>query len=128
MNIHENARTACCKQMLIVRRLADGWSVSVVASTQGVTLRRLRDWRDRHALEGDAGLTGYSSRPRRSPMNLPAEAEDEIETLHRQRPSGPAIALHLQRPISTIGAVQRRRSLGRLAVLVRRPPVTRYER
>jgi hypothetical protein len=88
----------------------------------------VRKWRDRHALDGAAGLLDRSSRPHRSPTRLAGHEEEEIETLRHQRLTGPAIARRLGRPLSTIGVVLRRRGLGRLAALTPRPPVTRYER
>lgn len=114
--------------MLIVQRLAAGWSVADVAAAHGVTPKTVRKWRERHAAEGEAGLIDRSSRPHRSPARLDSMAEDAIETLRRQRLSGPAIARRLGRPVSTIGQVLRRRALGRLSALDPRPSVVRYER
>jgi transposase InsO family protein len=128
MDIHENARTTRHSRMLMMQRLATGWPVVVVASALGVTSKTVRKWRDRYALHGAAGLTDRSSRPRTSPRRLAAGVEEEIETLRRQRLSGPAIARRLGRPVSTVGVVLRRRGLGRLAALDPRPPVIRYER
>ena len=128
MDIHENARTLPHSRMLIVQRLATGWSVAAVAVAAGVTAKTVRKWRDRHAAEGEPGLADRSSRPHRSPTRLGTADEDAIETLRRQRLSSPAIARRLGRPVSTIGQVLRRRSLGRLSALDPRPPAMRYER
>jgi transposase InsO family protein len=128
MDIHENARTTRHSRMLMIERLAAGWSVGAVAAALGVTGKTVRKWRDRHDAEGASGLADRSSRPRRSPRRLAGHAEEEIEALRRQRLTGPAIARRLGRPPSTVGAVLRRRGLGRLAALDPRPPVTRYER
>ena len=128
MDTHNNARTTCHGRMLIVQRLASGWSVAAVAHAQGVTPKTVRKWRDRHTAEGHTGLANRSSRPHRSPARLDAADEDTIEALRRQRLSGPAIARRLGRPISTIGHVLRRRGLGRLTALDPRPPIIRYER
>ena len=49
MDIHENARTTRHSRMLMVQRLAAGWSVATVATALGVTARTVRKWRDRHA-------------------------------------------------------------------------------
>jgi transposase InsO family protein len=114
--------------MLIAQRLADGWSVQEVASSQGVTAKTVRKWRDRHAAEGAAGLVDRTSKPHRSPTRLAQEAEDQIEQLRRQRLTGPAIARRLSRPVSTVGVVLRRRQLGRLTALDPKPPMIRYER
>ena len=128
MDIHRNARTLPHSRMLIVRRLAAGWSVSAVATATGVTAKTVRKWRDRYATEGARGLVDRSSRPHRSPARLDPAGEDAIEALRRQRLSSPAIARRLGRPVSTVGQVLRRRSLGRLSALDPRPPVIRYER
>lgn len=128
MDVHENARTTRHSRMLMVQRLASGWSVAEVAAAQGVCDRTVRKWRDRFACEGEAGLADRSSRPHRSPARLPEAAEAEIEGLRRQRLSGPAIARRLARPVSTIGAVLRRLGLGRLAALEPPVPVIRYQR
>jgi len=114
--------------MLMVERLAAGWSVASVAAAFGVDPRTVRKWRDRHAAEGEAGLCDRSSRPRHSPQRLCTTIEAEIEALRRRRLSGPAIARRLGRPVSTIGLVLRRLGLARLSSLDPRPPVVRYER
>jgi transposase-like protein len=50
--------------MLMIERLSAGWSVSSVAAAFGVDPKTVRNWRDRHAAEGEAGLCDRSSRPR----------------------------------------------------------------
>ena len=122
MDMHDNARTTRHSRMLMVQRLASGWSVAAVAAAQGVCARTVRKWRDRHAAEGEASLPDRSSRPHRSPTRLSQEAKQEIEALRRQRMTGPAIARQVGRPLSTIGVVLRRQGLGRLAPLHHRPP------
>ncbi len=128
MDIHKNARTTPHSRMLIVQRLADGWSVVKIAAALGVTPKTVRKWRDRHAAQGFAGLADCTSRPHSSPCRLAPQVEDDIEQLRRQRLSGPAIARRLQRPVSTVGVVLRRRGLGRLAALDPKAPIKRYER
>jgi transposase InsO family protein len=114
--------------MLMVQRLAAGWSVDAVAAAHGVSIDTVRKWRARFAAEGLGGLRDRSSRPHRSPTRLSEQAEGEIVALRRQRLSGPAIARQLGRPASTVGVVLRRHGLGRLAALDPRPPIVRYER
>ena len=128
MDVHKNARTLPHSRMLIVERLATGWSVAAVAVAAGVTAKTVRKWRDRHAAEGEPGLVDRSSRPHHSPARLDVADQDAIEALRRQRLSSPSIARRLGRPVSTIGQVLRRRSLGRLSALDPRPPIVRYER
>jgi len=128
MDSHENARTMPWGRMLMVERLAAGWSVAEVAAAAGVTTKTVRKWRERFAAEGEPGLRDRSSRPHLSPARLPAAAEAEIEALRRQRRSGPAIAHQLGRPVSTVGVALRRLGLGRLAALDPPRQVIRYER
>lgn len=128
MDVHENARTTPYSRMVMMERLAAGWTVEAVASAFGVDGRTVRKWRDRFRLEGEAGLKDRSSRPRCSPSRLCARPEAEIEALRRQRLSGPAIACRLGRPVSTVGKVLRRLCLGRLKALDPVQPVIRYER
>jgi len=133
MDVHQNARTTRHSRMLMVERLACGWSVASVAAAFGrrrrgkrrrrVDPRTVRKWRERYVAEGEAGLCDRSSRPRHSPQRLGAEALVEIEALRRKRLSGPAIALRLGRPASTIGLVLRRLGLARLSSLDPRPPL-----
>jgi transposase InsO family protein len=128
MDAHQNARTTPHSRMLIVERLAAGWTASAVAQGMGIDPRTVRKWRDRFAAEGAAGLRDRSSRPHTSPRRLSPEAEAEIERLRRERLSGPAIARQARRPVSTVGVVLRRLGLGRLDALDPKPPVIRYER
>ena len=128
MDIHKNARTTLHSRMLIVQRLADGWTVAAVAQAHGISARTVRKWRDRFSALGEAGLSDRSSRPKRSPARLGQQAEAEVVALRRQRLTGPAIARRLGLPVSTIGVVLRRHGLGRLRALEPRAPVIRYER
>ena len=128
MDSHENARTTPWGRMLMVERLAAGWTVAGVAAALGTSPRTVRKWRERFAAEGEPGLRDRSSRPHLSPARLPAAAEAEIEALRRQRRSGPAIAHQLGRPVSTVGVALRRLGLGRLAALDPPRQVIRYQR
>jgi len=128
MDSHENARTTPRGRMLIVERLAEGWTVTAVASSLGVCPATVRKWRDRFAAEGAAGLRDRSARPLQSPTRLPPETTAQIEALRRLRRSGPAIARQLGLPVSTVGLELRRLGLGRLRALDPRPEVVRYER
>src|SRR4051812_46312703 len=128
MDIHKNARTTMHSRMLMVKRLASGWSVAAVATAQGVTPKTARKWRDRYAREGEAGLIDRSSRPHRSPTRTGEGVSEQIVTLRRQRLTGPAIARRLNRPVSTVGLVLRRHGLGRLAALDPKPTIIRYQR
>jgi transposase InsO family protein len=128
MDVHQNARTTPHSRMLIVERLAEGWTVKEIAGAMGIDPSTVRKWRDRFAAEGEAGLRDRSSRPHRSPTRLDQAAVTEIERLRRERLSGPSIARQARRPASTVGAVLRRLGLGRLEALKPKPEVVRYER
>ena len=88
MDIHDNARTTRYSRMLMLHRLAIGWSIAAVAQAQGVAAKTVRKWRDRYAAEGKAGLTDRLSRPHHSPTPLSLAAEQQIEALRRQRLTG----------------------------------------
>jgi transposase InsO family protein len=128
MDAHQNARTTPRSRMLMVERLAEGWTVGAVAKALGVDPKTVRKWRDRFVAEGEAGLRDRSSRPHRCPTRLGEEAEAEIEWLRRDRLSGPSIARQARRPVSTVGVVLRRLGLGRLQALDPKPHTLRYER
>lgn len=128
MDIHQHAKTTPSGRLLMVRRLADGWSVARVAAAFGVTARTVRKWQARHATAGAAGLRDRSSRPHASPTRLGEATEAEILARRRQRLTGPAIARRLGRPVSTVGLVLRRHGLGRLAALDAKPEIVRYQR
>jgi transposase InsO family protein len=128
MDVHENARTTPRSRMLMIERLEAGWKVNAVAAAFGIDQRTVRKWRERYRQEGQAGLMDRSSRPHASPWRLSETVESAIETLRRQRLSGPAIARRLHRAVSTVGKVLRRRGLGRLGALDPRAAVVRYER
>jgi transposase-like protein len=128
MDVHDNARTTRHSRMLMVQRIASGWSIAVTAQAQGVSPKTVRKWRDRYNAEGENGLTDRSSRPHRSPGRLGKEPREEILALRRQRLTGPAIARRLNRPVSTVGLVLRRAGLGRLASLDPKPTIIRYHR
>ena len=61
MGIHRHAKTTPSGRLLMVRRLADGWTVAKVAAALGVTGRTVRKWQARHVAEGEAGLRGGSA-------------------------------------------------------------------
>ena len=107
MDVHKNARTTPLGRRMMMRRLAEGWTVRAVAAAFAVDPTTVRKWRRRFASGGDAGLLDRSSWPHRSPRRLDETSEAEIEALRRERLSGPAIALKLGRPVSTVGRVHR---------------------
>jgi transposase InsO family protein len=129
MNIHEHARMTARGRVLLVSRIAvEGWRVEAAASASGISVRTAYKWLSRFRAGGEASLHDRSSAPVRRPHATPPDRIEMVETLRRQRLSGPAIARRLGLPRSTVGAILRRIGLGRLSSLDLRPPVLRYER
>src|SRR5690606_26037759 len=129
MNIHENARMTVHGRALLVSRVGDqGWRVVDAAKAAGVSERTAYTWLARHRAGGAAALKDRSSAPGSCPHRTPVEQVAAIESLRRQRLTGPRIALRLGMPRSTVGAVLRRLGLGRLEALEPKPPVVRYQR
>ncbi len=129
MNSHKNARLGFTGRVCLVERVTrDGWTTRAAATAFGVSVQTVRKWRRRYRREGVSGLRDRTSRPRRSPRQLPLRVERQIARLRQQRKSGPRIADALALPLSTVGDVLRRLGLGRLPSLEARAPVVRYER
>ena len=129
MNVHENARMTVRGRVLLVKRIVEGrWRVALAAEAAGISVRTAYKWLARYRAGGEAMLTDRSSAPSRRPHSTPAATMSTIESLRRQRMSGPAIARHLALPRSTVGVILRRLGLGRTQALETRPPVIRYER
>ena len=73
MKLHGNARTCPNSRRLLVERvIEEGWSVSAAAAAAGVSERTVYRWVRRWRQEGVEGLRDRSSRPLRSPGQLPA--------------------------------------------------------
>jgi transposase InsO family protein len=129
MNTHKNARMTIHGRALLVSRVgSQGWKVSEAAKAAGVSLRTAYKWLARYRAGGETALHDRSSAPRRVAHRLPTASVAAIESLRRQRMTGPAIARRLGLPRSTVGAVLRRLGLGRLAALEDKPPPVRYQR
>lgn len=128
MNIHQHAKTTPNGRLLMVRRLADGWTVAQVAAAFGIAAKTARRWQARHAAEGKVGLRDRCLRSHTSPTRPREAAEAEILALRRQRLTGPAIARRLGREVATVGRVLCRHGLSRLAALDAKPETIRSQR
>lgn len=130
--VHANARLTPEGRWVLVQRVeAAGWPVAVAAESMGVSRETAYRWVRRFRAEGRAGLVDASSRPRRSPRQTPAEAEDRVVALRLARRWGPhRIGYALEMPRSTVARVLRRRGLGRLDQIdgPTRRVIRRYER
>lgn len=128
MNVHKNARLTPSGRALLAGRVESGWPVKAAAQAAGVSVRTAHKWLVRHRLGGERRHHDRSSAPRRCPRRVPAERVALIETMRRERLTGPQIAARLGMARSTVGLVLRRVGLGKLSALEPRAPVVRYER
>ena len=129
MKLHGNARTCPKSRRLLVRRvLQEKWSLALAAEAVGVSERTARKWLSRFRAEGEFGLEDRSSRPKRSPRQIPAERVAVIEALRRLRMTGVEIAECLGMALSTVSRWLRRIGLGKRSRLEPPEPSNRYER
>ena len=129
MNLHSGARSCPGSRALLIERIArQGWCVSAAARAAGISRRTAYKWVARHAREGEAGLADRSSRPHRSPGELPLEHVCCVVFLRQTRMTAARIASSLELPRSTVARVLQRRGLNRLRSLEPREPVRRYTR
>ena len=128
MNPHKLAKLTPTGRLGMVARVAAGVPVAQVARELGLSRTTVWRWWRRYEVEGEAGLVNRSSRPHRSPRALARPLRRRIARLRGQRRSSLEIAAALRLPLATVVQVQRRLGLARLAPLVPRPPVVRYER
>jgi len=128
VNEHKLARLTPQGRWVMVQRLGAGEPLGRVARQLRLSTTTVWRWWRRYQAEGRAGLENRSSRPHRSPRALPRWRRRQIRRLRLQRQSSLQIAQALQLPLATVVQVQRRLGLARLATLVPKPPVHRYER
>jgi transposase InsO family protein len=74
------------RYLAVLAVIADGLSVSQVASKVGVSRQTLHAWLARYEAEGLEGLKDRSHRPGRCPHQMPAEVEALLLELRRSRP------------------------------------------
>ena len=118
------------RQLLVQRILIEGWSVPTATRAQGVSRATGYKWIRRFRVEGLAGLTDRTSRPRRSPrQTAPAEVERILRARSELRWGPDRLGPFLGQPVSTVAAVLRRTGTPRLADLDRPTglPIRRYE-
>lgn len=129
MKLHGNARTCPKSRRLLVERvLVEGWSVMAAAAAAGVSERTVWRWLARFRAEGESGLLDRSSRPQRSPRQLPAAKVDAIRSLRGLRMTAAQIAEILALALSTVSAWLKRIGLGKRSRLEPPEPPNRYER
>jgi transposase InsO family protein len=135
---HRNARLTFHGRLTLVRRVIDQKRPSAhVAAEMGVSRTCVYRWVSRYRAEGEEGLHDRSSRPRTSPNQTSAEAEDRVLEARRQLRAGPQrIAEATGVPARTVTRILRRRQVPRLAecdpltgapIRASRRTTTRYE-
>jgi transposase InsO family protein len=126
MNVHKNARLTPRGRVLMVERIERGLPIQQAAAAAGVSRQTAHRWLRRYR-SGDHQLQDRSSAPHRHPHKLGMDRMERIESLRRQRLSGPMISRILGMAGSTVGLVLRRIGLNRLAQLEPVVPAVRYE-
>jgi transposase len=129
MKLHGNARTCPNSRRLLIERVIDeSWSVSAAATAAGISERTVYRWLGRFREEGAKGLIDRSSRPLRSPSQLPAAKVHAIRSLRKLRMTAAEIAEVLCLALSTVSLWLRRIGLGKRSRMDPPEPPNRYER
>jgi transposase len=129
MKLHGNARTCPNSRRLLVARVLDqGWSVRDAAAAGGISQRTVYRWLSRFRDEGVEGLGDRSSRPLRSPTQLPVARVESIRALRRLRLTAAQIAETLSLALSSVSLWLKRIGLGKRSRLEPPEPPNRYER
>ncbi|SEF18002.1 IS481 family transposase [Jiangella alba] len=104
---HANATLAPAGRLRLARLVVDKrWSYARAAERFSVSITTARRWADRYRELGEPGMVDRSSRPRRSPNQLPKRIEHRVVKLRVTRRWGPArIAYHLGLNPSTVHQV-----------------------
>lgn len=125
MDTHKNARSFPWSRALLIKRVAEGWSVAAAAQAIGLSARRGRDWIRRG--ERHESLHDRSSRPHRT-RGIGSDDQRLIIEMRRDRLTCRQIAQRVGRSVATVARVVSRAGLSRLASLDPPPPSIRYER
>jgi len=136
--VHPNAPLTPEGRRRLCERIDAGRPISHVAAEAAISRQTLGKWHERWVFEGEQGLVDRSSRPAASPKQTPAEIEDRVEALRRERKVGPVQLMGLladegiELTDSTIYRVLVRRGISRLRDLDvggedLREPAIRYE-
>jgi transposase InsO family protein len=129
MKLHGNARTCPnSRRMLVARITEQGWSVAAAAKAAGVSERTVYRWLARWRQDGADGLVDRSSRPLRSPNQLPDRKVEVIRSLRKLRMTAAEIAEVLSLALSTVSLWLKRLGLGKRSRLEPPEPPNRYER
>jgi len=126
MDYHQNARlTAIGREQMARMVLSTGCTFKAAAAEFKVSPRTAAKWVRRYQAHGAAGLADLSSRPHRSPRQMPSALLERVLSLRRQYTPGYQIALRCGVSPSSVSRALRRARLSRWRDLHPRPPVVR---
>ena len=109
---HGNARTSAYGRLLIVQRHQAGWPQAHIAKAMGVSRKCVKNWIDRYAAQGEAGLADRSSRPHTMPTKTSPEVEAQVVELRRaQRHGQDWLAAELGLSPRTVSRILRRHQM-----------------
>jgi transposase InsO family protein len=128
MDYHHHARLTLSGREYLAKSVVEGrLSLREAAAECRLSRQSAAKWVRRYRLQGVAGLSDRSSRPRHSPRRKPEELVARVEALRRQRWTGVRIALELKVGPATVSRILRRLNLNRIRDIEPQPPVVRYE-
>ncbi|MGA7913129.1 MAG: IS481 family transposase [Candidatus Dormiibacterota bacterium] len=125
MHCHRNASLTPRGRAKIFVAVEAGMTVSAACMAFGISRRCYYRWLPRWRAAGELGVFDLSSRPHRSPQQLPEQQALQIAALRTSRGWGPdRIGVWLGLPASTVHRAIRR--LGLVAAKVRGVPARRF--
>jgi transposase InsO family protein len=106
---HGSARLTVHGRRLIVQRHQAGWKKSHIAAAMGVSRKCVKNWIDRYAAEGEAGLLTRSSRPHSMPTKTSHEVEQKVLAARAEHRDGPdVLGPRVGVPARTVSRILRR--------------------
>lgn len=127
MKLHRNAKTSPrMRQLIITRVTQQRWTQRRAAEAAGISVRTVAKWLARHR-QGDSALADATSRPHRSPAQVPTTVSAVVVALRHRRATSWEISRRTGVPRSTVTRILARAGLNRLRLLEPKPIVQRYE-
>ena len=128
VDTHKNAPMTPEGRLRMVQSVMAGEPVRQVAGRCDVDRKTVRKWVARFRVDGEAGLSDRSSRPRCSPTAVARGTAQRVITLRRQRWTMASIGAELGIARATVSRILARVGLSRLSALEPAPLPRRYER